>query len=190
MYLLRAFRLLLSDLASTLVFLAVVLATKDIPLAIIAGMVFGACQIAWQLARQQEIGKMQWMSLVLVIGLGTVSLITDDPRFVMIKPSLIYIIVGIVMLRPGWQNRYQPADVMAVAQDIVIMFGFVWAGLMFLSAALNVIVALNLSPQSWAAFMSVYGIASKAGLLLFQYAATRLIVTRRLRVHPSRQAAA
>ncbi len=190
MYLLRAFRLLLLDLASTLVFLAVVLLTNNVPLAIIAGMVFGAGQIAWQLALKQPIGTMQWMSLVLVIGLGAISLIANDPRFVMIKPSLIYIIVGIAMLKPGWMNPYQPANVMEVARDIVVIFGFFWSGLMFLSAALNVIAAVNLSAENWAGFMSLYGIVSKVSLLLLQYAVTRFVVARRRRGLRPRQAVA
>jgi intracellular septation protein len=34
------------------------------------------------------------MSLFLVLGSGAPTLITDDPRFVMVKPSVIYVIVG------------------------------------------------------------------------------------------------
>ena len=36
------------------------------------------------------------------------ALLTDDPRFVMLKPTLIYCIVGTVMLKPGWMTRYLP----------------------------------------------------------------------------------
>jgi intracellular septation protein len=179
MALLRAFRLLLLDLASTLVFLAVVLLTGNVPLAIIAGMVFGASQIGWQLAFKQPIGTMQWLSFVLVIGLGAVSLIANDPRFVMIKPSLIYIIVGAVMLKRGWLNRYLPPVAMEMVPDIAVVFGFIWSGLMFFSAALNVIVALNFSAERWAAFISAYGIVSKAALLLIQYGTMRFIGVRR-----------
>jgi intracellular septation protein len=181
---LRAVRLLLSDLASTLIFLAVVLLTRDVPLAIIAGIVIGVGQVGWQLALKQPIGTMQGMSLLLVIGLGAVSLITNDPRFVMFKPSLIYIIVGVVMLKRGWLNRYLPPIAIELVPDIAVIFGFIWAGLMFFSAGLNVIVTLNFSPEGWAAFMSVYGIVSKAGLFLIQYAVMRFFAVRRRRALP------
>ena len=105
---------------------------------------------------------MQWLSLFLVLGAGTATLLTADPRFVMIKPSVIYTIVGVVMLKPGWMNRYLPPIAIEVVPDIAVIFGYVWAGLMFFSAALNLIVALNFSVATWAAFMSVYGIVSKA----------------------------
>ncbi len=49
---------------------------------------------------------MQWMSLFLVIASDEAALLTHDPRLVMVKPSLIYIAIGIVMLKPGWMNRY------------------------------------------------------------------------------------
>lgn len=62
---LRAFRLLLLDLAATLIFLAAVLLTGNVQLAIVAGMLFGAGQIGLELARKHPIGAMQWLSLLL-----------------------------------------------------------------------------------------------------------------------------
>jgi intracellular septation protein len=188
--LLRAVGLLLVDLASTLVFLAVVLLTGNVPLAIVAGMVFGVSQIGWQLALKQSIGTMQWLSFVLVMGLGAASLIAKDPRFVMIKPSLIYIIVGAVMLKRGWLNRYLPPIAMEMVPDVAVILGYVWSGLMFFSAALNVAVALNFSAESWAAFMSIYGIVSKVVLLLIGYGTMRFIGARRRRAQLARTAAA
>lgn len=97
----------------------------------------------------------------------------------MVKPSLIYVIVGVVMLKPGWMNRYLPPAAMAVVPDVAFIFGFVWAGLMFFSAALNVFVALNFSVVAWSAFMSAYAIVSKAGLFLVGYGTMRYIGARR-----------
>src|ERR1700722_4199338 len=104
----QAGRVLLLDMAATLFFLALFLLTHNVALSVALGMALGAAQIGWQLARGKPIDTMQWMSLFLVLGAGTVTLITNDPRFVMIKPSVIYVIVGIVMLKRGWINRYLP----------------------------------------------------------------------------------
>jgi intracellular septation protein A len=177
--LLAAAKLLLLDMASTFLFLVIFLLTKNLPLSVVLGMALGVAQIGWQLTRKKPIDTMQWMSLFLVLGFGTATLITDDPRFVMVKPSLIYVIVGVVMLKPGWMNRYLPPAAMAVVPDIAVIFGFVWAGLMFFSAALNVLVALNFSVVAWSAFMSVYAIVSKAGLFLIGYGTMRYIGARR-----------
>jgi|ERR1039458_7566821 intracellular septation protein len=174
-------KLLLLDMASTFLFLVVFLATKSIPLSAILGMALGIAQIGWQFARRKPTDTMQWMSLFLVLGSSAATLITDDPRFVMAKPSLIYAIFGVVMLKPGWMNRYLPPVAMEVVPDIAFMFGFVWSGLMFFSAALNVIVALNFSVVTWASFMLIYGIVSKAALFLIVYATMRYVGVRRRR---------
>jgi intracellular septation protein A len=99
----------------------------------------------------------------------------------MIKPSLIYVIIAVVMLKPGWMNRYLPPVAIEIVPDVAFIFGFVWSGLMFFSAALNVIVALNFSVVTWASFMSIYAIVSKLVLFLTQYAIMRYIGVRRRR---------
>ena len=90
-YLFESGKLLLLDLASTFLFLVVYLLTKNVTLAVVLGMALGVAQIGWQFARKKPVDTMQWMSLFLVLGAGTATLITNDPRFVMIKPSVIYI---------------------------------------------------------------------------------------------------
>jgi intracellular septation protein A len=177
----EAAKLLLLDMASTLFFLVLFLLTRNIPLSVALGVALGVAQIGWQLIRKKPIDTMEWMSLFLVVGSGAATLITDNPRFVMVKPSLIYILVGVVMLKLGWMNRYLPPIAKAVVPDVAVIFGFVWAALMFASAALNLVVALNFSVVTWSAFMSVYGIASKASLFLIGYATMRYIGVRRWR---------
>jgi intracellular septation protein len=177
----NAGKLLLLDLASTFFFLTLYLLTKNIPLAVALGIALGFAQIGWQIARKRPIDTMQWMSLILVVVSGAATLITADPRFVMIKPSLIYAVVGVMMLKRGWLNRYLPAIALEVVPDIVTIFGFAWSGLMFFSAVLNLIVALNFSVVTWASVMSVYGIVSKLGLFLIQYVIMRYIGVRRRR---------
>jgi intracellular septation protein A len=177
----EAGKLLLLDMASTFFFLVLFLLTHNVPLSVALGMALGVGQIGWQYARKLPIDTMQWMSLFLVLGSGAATLLTHDPRFVMIKPSVIYLIVGIVMLKPGWMNRYLPPVAIEIVPDIAVIFGYVWAGLMFFSAALNLLVALNVSVVTWSASMSIYAIVSKAVLFLIQYATMRTIGVRRRR---------
>lgn len=177
--LMRSARLLVSDLASTLLFLAVLLATKDLILAVALGVGLGVLQIGWLMLRRKPIDIMQWLSIGLVVVSGAATLLTSDPRFVMLKPSAIYAIVGAYMLRPGWMNRYLPPIALEVVPDVAWIFGFVWAGLMFGSAALNVVLALTLDPVTWSAAMSIWGIASKIALFLIQYGTMRLVGIKR-----------
>jgi intracellular septation protein len=177
----EAGRLLLLDMAATLFFLVLYLLTHNVALSVVLGMALGTAQIGWRLVRRMPIDTMQWMSLFLVLGAGTVTLLTHDPRFVMIKPSAIYLIVGVVMLKRGWMNRYLPPIAIELVPDIAVIFGYAWAGLMFFSAGLNLVVALNFSVVIWSVTMSVWGIASKAAMFLVGYAVMRTIGVKRRR---------
>jgi intracellular septation protein len=177
----QAGKLLFLDMAATLFFLVLYLLTHNVALSVLLGMALGVSQIGWQLARGKKIDTMQWMSLFLVLGAGTVTLLTNDPRFVMVKPSVIYLIVAVVMLKRGWMNRYLPPVAIELIPDVAVIFGYVWSGLMFFSAALNLIVALNFSVVTWSATMSVWGIASKLVLFLIGYATMRSIAVARRR---------
>jgi intracellular septation protein len=157
------------------------LLTHNVALSVVLGMTLGTAQIGWALARRKPIDTMQWMSLFLVLGAGTVTLITNDPRFIMIKPSVIYLIVGVVMLKRGWMNRYLPPRAIELVPDIAVIVGYAWSGLMFVSAVVNLIVALNFSVVTWSVTMSIYGIASKTAMFLIGYAVMRSIGAARYR---------
>ena len=166
--LLQAGRVLALDLASTILFLVVYLATDNLYVAVGLGMALGVAQIGWQYAHKQPIGSLQLLSVVLILASGTATFFTRDPTFVMLKPSVIYCIVGAVMLKRGWMNRYLPERAAPVA-DVATAFGYAWSGLMFASAALNIALALTLDAKTWAAVMSGWGLFSKIGLFLIQY---------------------
>lgn len=176
--LLQAARVLAADLASTILFLVIYLATDNLYVAVGLGMATGVAQIGWTLHRRQPIGSLQLLSVVLVLASGAATLFTHDPTFVMLKPSVIYCIVGLVMLKRGWMNRYLPERAAPVA-DVGTAFGYAWAGLMFASAGLNIVLAVSIDAKSWAALMSAWGIASKVGLFLIQYAVMTAIGKRR-----------
>ncbi|WGR95825.1 septation protein IspZ [Bradyrhizobium sp. ISRA443] len=182
---LRAAKLLLLDLASTVVFLVIFLLTHNTALSVGLGIAFGVVQIGIQLARRKPIDTMEWLSLFLVVAAGTATLLTHDPRFVLFKPSVIYAIVGVVMLKPGWLNRYLPDIAKTVVPDVAAMVGLAWAGLMFVSAAVNAFVALTCSVTTWAMVMPIYGIVSKIVIFLGGYAALRIVARRRIRALPA-----
>src|SRR5260221_13000311 len=95
----HAGKFLFLDMASTFVFLGVLLASKNVMLATGAGMAFGLGQIGLQVARKRPLETIQWLSLFLVVTSGTATLLTHDPRFVMFKPTIIYAIVGAGVLQ-------------------------------------------------------------------------------------------
>jgi intracellular septation protein len=182
---LKAAKLLLLDLVSTIFFVVLFLLTHNIVLSVGFGIAVGLAQIGTKFVRGKPIDTMEWLSLFLVIAAGTATLLTDDPRFVLFKPSVIYTIVGVVMLKSGWINRYLPAIARAVIPDVAVVVGFVWAGLMFVSAAVNAFVALTCSVATWALVMPIFGIVSKVVVFLFGFAVMRIVAVRRVRAMPA-----
>jgi intracellular septation protein len=182
---LKAAKFLLLDLASTILFLILFLLTHNTVLSVALGAALGVVQIAVQLIWRKPVHIMEWLSLLLVIAAGTATILTDDPRFVLVKPSVIYLIVGVVMLKRGWMLRYLPAIARAVASDVAVVVGYVWAALMFVTAAVNALVAIAYSAQTWAMVMLVFGIASKAAVFIVGFLAIRLTTSRRVRALPA-----
>ncbi len=171
---------ILGDILSTLAFVAFYSITKSIYLATGFAIALGLGQIAYTRLRGQRIDTMQWLTLGLVIVFGGAALLTHDARFIMVKPTLIYAAVGCVMLKPGWMNRYMTPPIAAAGGDIVFAFGYIWAGLMFATAAANLVFAIYASPQVWAWFLGVFPLGSKLVMVPIQYLTMRLVIRRRI----------
>ncbi|MBZ4256956.1 hypothetical protein LAN29_25615, partial [Mycobacterium tuberculosis] len=65
---LDAAKMLLLDLASTLLFLVIFLLTHNMILSVGLGVAFGVGQITLQLARRKPVEIMEWLSLTLIIA--------------------------------------------------------------------------------------------------------------------------
>ena len=126
------------------------------------------------------VAGLQWISLVSVVVTAAGTLFSGDPRFVMAKPTIVYLIVGTGMLRKGWLSRYIPPAQMAIVGDVMDRFGMIWSALMFASAALNLIVALFFTAW-WPLFIGVFPLASKFGLFAVHIAVVHHVTQARLR---------
>lgn len=179
--LLQAFRPILADFVSTIVFVALYAITGSIYAAIPLGIAAGILQIVWLRYRRIPVSTMQWASLALVIVLGGASLFTHDARFVMIKPSIGTFAIGCVMLSSNWLDRYLPP---IVKQNVSHAFTQGWSrgwGLyLFLLAGANLFVALTTGPKAWAWFNGIVPITGQIGLFLIQFVITRVVVRRRV----------
>lgn len=175
---------LAEDFLSALVFLGIYLATGNLPLAVGSAMAVGAAQFALAKWRGRRLEAMQWLSLGLVIVLGAVTLITNDSRFVMAKPSFIHFAVGAVMLRRGWMDRYLPPIVKDnLSQQTIVLTGYAWAGLMFTLGLANLYVAANYSPIVWGYFLSIGAMGAKIVAFFAQYLVFQVLIRRRLRTN-------
>ena len=184
--LLHSARALLRDMVGLLLFAGLYALTHNLLLSVTAGLVLAFGQIGWEIAKGRKVDALQWIGLVVTASSGTAAWISNNPLFVMLQPSLIYCLIGAAMLQRGWQIKYMPERALKSVSDLGIGFGYVWAGLMFFSAIVNLIVAQHASVTGWAAFMGVYATASKAALFAVQYGVMKTIGKRRAHV---RQAA-
>jgi len=173
---------LAEDFLSAFVFLGLYLGTGNLPLAVGIAMAVGAAQFAVAKWRGRRLEAMQWLSLGLVVALGAVTLVTNDPRFIMAKPSFIHFAIGAVMLRPGWMDRYLPPIVKDnLPQQTIILTGYAWAGLMFALGLANLYVAANYSPIVWGYFLSIGATGAKIVAFFAQYLVFQILIRGRLR---------
>ena len=166
------------DTLGVLVFAALMALHVDVTIATLAGLVVALAVVGRELVRRQRVAVLQWISLASIVVSSIATWLTSDARFVMAKPSILFLIIGVVMLRKGWMNRYVPAEVAPRVQPEMTFFGYVWAVLMLVSAALNAVVAVRY-PANWPAFIEVYPAVSKAVLFCVQYAVVKSVLRRR-----------
>ena len=180
--LIHSAKFLLFDLAGVLFFFLLYNLTHSMALAIIAGLVLALGQIGLELLRRKKVDTLQWVSLATVLASAAGALHTNNPLYVMLQPTVLYLLVGWAMLQRGWMIRYLPADAQDYVPDLAITFGYVWAGLMFLSAAINLGLALNLDMKAWGIAISAWGTGSKLTLFLIQFGVMKFIGRRRYRM--------
>ena len=171
---------MLFDSLGVLVFAVLLAAGAGIVPAVVAGTVVAVAVIGYELVRGHRIAALQWISLASVLFTAAATLLTGDPRFVMAKPTIVYLIVGSVMLRRGWLNRYILPEQLALVGDVMDWFGMIWAALMFVSAGLNLVVAIFFTAW-WPLFIGIFPLASKFGLFAVHIAVVHFIGQARLR---------
>lgn len=171
---------MLFDSLGVLVFAVLLVAGADIVVATMAGTIVALAVVGYELARGRKVAALQWISLASVLLTAAATLFTGDPRFVMAKPTIVYLVVGSVMLRRGWLNRYILPEQLVLVGDVMDRFGMIWAALMFLSAGLNLVIAMFFTAW-WPLFIGIFPLASKFGLFAVHIAVVHFIGQARLR---------
>lgn len=170
-----------SDFFSAIVFLVIYLITDNVVLATSVAIAGAMAQVVYSRVKGQPLGYMTYASLGLVIALGSATLLTRDPRFVLAKPSIAHFAIGAIMLKRGWMLRYVPPIVTETIPEYVTIAGYAWAALMFALGAGVIAVASTGDIKLWAFYVSVVAIGAKVAAFAVQYVAFRLLVTSRLR---------
>ena len=179
------FAKLATDFLSTIIFLAIYLATGNIVLATSVAIAGAIGQVVYARIKGHELSFMTYASLALVIVLGAVTLLTHDPRFVLAKPSIAHFAIGAIMLKRGWMLRYMPPLVAETIPEYVTFAGFAWAALMFALGAGTIVIAMTGDLKLWTIYVSVVAVGAKIAAFAIQYVVFRLAVTNRIRAAAS-----
>ena len=169
------------DFLSTILFIAVYLITDNVLLATGVAIAGAVAQVIYAHLKGQQLGFMTYASLALVIVLGSATLLTRDPRFVLAKPAIAHFAIGTIMLKRGWMLRYVPAIVSETIPEYVTAAGYAWAALMVVLGLGTIAVASTGDLKLWAFYVSVVLGGVKIAAFGLQYLAFRLIVTNRIR---------
>jgi intracellular septation protein A len=170
-----------ADFFSTIIFLAIYLATDNVLLATSVAIAGAIAQVIYFRLKGKPLGYMTWASLALVIVLGSATLLTHDPRFVLAKPAIGHFAIGAIMLKRGWLLRYLPPIVTENIPEYVTLAGYAWAALMFALGAGTIAVAMTGDMKLWTFYVTVVLVGAKIAAFAIQYVAFRILVTSRLR---------
>ena len=170
-----------TDFLSAIVFLTLYLTTGNVVLATSVAIAGAVAQVVYSRVKRQPLGFMTYASLGLVMVLGSATLLTNDPRFVLAKPSIAHFAIGAIMLKRGWMLRYVPPIVSETIPEYVTIAGYAWAALMFALGAGTIAVASTGDLKLWALYVSVVLIGAKLTAFAVQYVAFRVLVTSRIR---------
>jgi intracellular septation protein A len=178
----QVFKQLFGDFFSTIVFLAIWAVVGNIYVATVVAIASGIGQFALMRYQGRALDIMNWASLGLVIVLGGATILTHDPRFVMMKPSIAHFAIAVVMLRRGWMLRYMPPFVKEhVSANAIIAAGYCWAVLMVALGLANIAIAATGDVRLWAWFVFVGAMGAKVVAFGAQYLVFRSIIYRKIR---------
>jgi intracellular septation protein len=177
----QALRQLLSDFLSAFLFVAVYALSGNLVVAAGIAVAAGIGRFIFLKMKRRPVDPMQWVSLALVVVLGGATMLTQNPRFLMVKPTIVHLAVATVMLQRGWMLRYLPEIVSQnVPESTIVAAGYSWAALLAALGLINLVIALNFDFMTWALFISLGSVGSKFALFSLQYAVFRTIVRQRI----------
>ncbi len=169
-----------------------VVGIKEAPtmLATVVVAVISVLQIVLMTAMRKKIDTMLWISLVIVLGLGSLTIYFHDETFIKWKPTLIYAAMGvgifvsdIIMKRYVLRTMMQAADI-AVPDNIWRRLSWAWIGFFFGMGVLNLWVAYHYPTHVWVDF-KMWG---SLGLTLFFTLAQGLYLNKHMPPLPEKAA--
>jgi intracellular septation protein len=130
----------------------------DIYMAVIALMVLMALGLVIHRAQKKVVTSMQWVSFILVIIFGSITLLFRNEMFIKWKPTVLNWGFGLAFLvshflgKKNFTERIMSAAKLNAPKKIWVRLNLSWVIFFLLSGALNIFVAYQFSTDIWVNF--------------------------------------
>ena len=161
----------------------------DIYTATIVAMVATIGQILWVYYRHRKIDAMQWVSLVMILVFGSLTIFLHDKTFIQLKPTALYwlfsgaLFISAQFFQKNWIQVLMGKQVTLKAKNAHSVWhrlNMAWALFFFVMGALNLYIAFEYSEETWVNF-KLFG---STGLLLAFVIAQGIWLSKHME-HPS-----
>ena len=128
-----------------------------IMLATIVITIASVMQIAWVKFKYGKVDKMLWLSALLVIVMGGMTLYFQNAIFIKWKPTILYWSFTITLIcgKLFWQKNFIKTMLessMELPEKVWATLNYLWAAFFLSLGFLNLYVAFNYSIDTWATF--------------------------------------
>lgn len=152
-----------SDFIAIILFFGTYVLTRDIIAATVAAVAVGIAQAAYTLFKYRKMEPMQWISLILIVVFGGLTIFLQDRTFMMLKSTILPWLIAAVMLAAQLMGknglRLLLAKEIPLPDQIWNRVGYAWVAFFFFLGALNLWVAYPFSIERealWVKFKLVY----------------------------------
>jgi len=115
----------------------------------------------------------------LSVVLGSATVLTQNPRFMTVKPTIVHLAVAALMLRRGWMIRYLP-EIVRCPSRRSLRRAMPGRTLLAALGLANLIIAWHSDFVTWAWFVSVGSVGAKLAAFALQYGVFRAIIRQRV----------
>jgi len=133
----------------------------DIYTATIVAMVATIGQILWVYYRHRKIDAMQWVSLVMILVFGSLTIFLHDKTFIQLKPTALYwlfsgaLFVSAQFFQKNWIQVLMGKQIILKepkAKSVWQQVNLAWTVFFLFMGALNLYIAFEYSEEAWVNF--------------------------------------
>jgi len=118
-------------------------------------------QIGWLLAKRRKVPPVMWTTLVIIVVFGGATILLEDKRFIMWKPTVLYwlfaaVLAGAQAIRGKSLLKSLMGSQLELPDSVWRQMTWNWALFFIAMGVANLYVMYQFSEETWAAF-KVFG---------------------------------